>query len=222
MQAIGMIETKGLLPAVESADAMLKTADVTLIDKTLTGGGLVTVTVTGEVAAVKAAVDAGAAAVDRISGAVLISRHVIPRPDAMIESFFSIAARAPETEAEPEPTGMPETASAAEGMDAEAGEREKAGEPAEEEPRGCEAGQEEHVAFAGGGESFQKADADKLAQESGLEEVLHILESFKVVKLRNLAREYDAFGISGRMVSVAGKDELMTEFRSYYSARLQV
>ena len=62
MQALGMIETKGLIGAIESADTMLKAAEVTLLEKTHIGGGLVTVCVVGDVGAVKAAVDAGAAA----------------------------------------------------------------------------------------------------------------------------------------------------------------
>lgn len=80
MQALGMIETKGTLAAVEAADAMLKAADVALLEKTKVGGGLVTVTVTGDVAAVTAAVDAGAAAVERLGSDCLRTRHVIPRP----------------------------------------------------------------------------------------------------------------------------------------------
>lgn len=80
MQALGFIETKGVLSAIEAADAMLKAADVSLLEKTKVGGGLIAVTVTGDVAAVKAAVDAGAAAVERINGAALITRHVIARP----------------------------------------------------------------------------------------------------------------------------------------------
>lgn len=81
MSALGLIETKGLLPAVEAADVMLKTAEVRLLDKSLAGGGLVTITVCGEVAAVKASVDAAQQAVLRISGTSLISAHVIARPD---------------------------------------------------------------------------------------------------------------------------------------------
>ncbi|MCL1983510.1 MAG: BMC domain-containing protein [Clostridiales bacterium] len=80
MQALGLIETKGLLAAVESADAMLKAAEVKLVSKTLTGGGLVTVIVMGETAAASASVDAGAAAVGRIGAGFLVSTHVIPRP----------------------------------------------------------------------------------------------------------------------------------------------
>lgn len=88
MQALGMIETQGTLAAVEAADAMLKAADVALLEKTKVGGGLVTVTVTGDVAAVTAAVDAGAAAVERLGSDCLRTRHVIPRPHGELEGMF--------------------------------------------------------------------------------------------------------------------------------------
>lgn len=80
MQALGMIETKGLLAAIEAADTMLKAADVALFEKQKVGGGRVTVLVTGDVAAVKAAVDAGAMAAKQIQTDCLLSCHVIPRP----------------------------------------------------------------------------------------------------------------------------------------------
>ena len=82
-QALGMIETKGLVGAVEAADAMVKAANVTLIGKTESGGGLVTVMVRGDVGAVKAATDAGAAAAGRVGE--LLSVHVIPRPHGEVE-----------------------------------------------------------------------------------------------------------------------------------------
>lgn len=81
--ALGMIETKGLVGAVEAADAMSKAANVKLIGKVHVGGGLVTVMVRGDVGAVKAAVDAGAAAAENIGE--LVSVHVIPRPHSDIE-----------------------------------------------------------------------------------------------------------------------------------------
>lgn len=81
--ALGMIETKGLVGSVEAADAMVKAANVTLIGKVHVGGGLVTVMVRGDVGAVKAAVDAGAAAAERVGE--LLSIHVIPRPHSEIE-----------------------------------------------------------------------------------------------------------------------------------------
>ncbi|WP_320172220.1 ethanolamine utilization microcompartment protein EutM [Maridesulfovibrio sp.] len=83
LNALGMIETKGLVGAIEAADAMVKAANVTLIGKTQVGGGLVTVMVRGDVGAVKAATDAGAAAAQNVGE--LISVHVIPRPHGEVE-----------------------------------------------------------------------------------------------------------------------------------------
>ena len=78
MEALGMIETRGLVPLVEASDAMLKAANVTLIGWQKIGSGLVTAMVVGDVAAVKAAVDAGAAAAGRVGEVVAV--QVIPRP----------------------------------------------------------------------------------------------------------------------------------------------
>jgi ethanolamine utilization protein EutM len=83
MEALGLIETKGLVGAIEAADAMLKTANVVLAGKEIVGGGLVCVMVRGDVGAVKAATDAGAAAARRVGE--LVSVHVIPRPHDEVE-----------------------------------------------------------------------------------------------------------------------------------------
>lgn len=84
--ALGLIETKGLVGAIEAADAMVKAAKVTLIGKEKVGGGFVTVMVRGEVGAVKAATDAGAAAARRVGE--LVSVHVIPRPHTEVEQLL--------------------------------------------------------------------------------------------------------------------------------------
>ncbi len=84
--ALGLIETKGIVGAVEAADAMCKAAKVTLLGKEISGGGLVTVMVRGEVGAVKAATDAGAAAARRVGE--LVAVHVIPRPAVDLEGFL--------------------------------------------------------------------------------------------------------------------------------------
>ncbi|MDI6823528.1 MAG: BMC domain-containing protein [Bacillota bacterium] len=76
--SLGFIETRGLVAALEAADAMVKAANVELVCKQVVGGGLVAVVVRGDVGAVKAAVDAGAAAAKRVGE--LVSVHVIPRP----------------------------------------------------------------------------------------------------------------------------------------------
>lgn len=83
LQALGMVETRGLVGSIEAADAMVKAANVTLVGKVHVGGGLVTVMVRGDVGAVKAATDAGAAAAGRVGE--LISVHVIPRPHNEVE-----------------------------------------------------------------------------------------------------------------------------------------
>jgi len=90
--ALGLIETKGLLAAIEGADAMLKAANVRLLEKNLAGGGLVTISIAGEVAAVKASVDAAVASIRRIAGAALVSAHVIARPDRELARIIAMRA----------------------------------------------------------------------------------------------------------------------------------
>ena len=84
--ALGMVETKGLVGAIEAADAMVKAANVQLVGKEQVGGGLVTVMVRGDVGAVNAATDAGAAAAEKVGE--LISVHVIPRPHAEVDHIL--------------------------------------------------------------------------------------------------------------------------------------
>jgi ethanolamine utilization protein EutM len=93
MEALGMIETKGLVPLVEASDAMLKAANVTLIGWQKIGSGMVTALVAGDVAAVKAAVDAGSAAAARVGEVVGV--QVIPRPHEDLGSVLSIASKKP-------------------------------------------------------------------------------------------------------------------------------
>jgi ethanolamine utilization protein EutM len=87
-EALGMVETKGLVPLIEAADAMVKAANVTLVGWEKVGGGLVTVLVRGDVAAVRAATDAGAAAARRVGE--LLSVHVIARPHQSLEEILPI------------------------------------------------------------------------------------------------------------------------------------
>jgi microcompartment protein CcmL/EutN len=108
MSAIGFIETRGLLAAIEAADVMLKAASVRLLGRNLAGGGLVTVSVAGEVAAVSSSVDAAAAAVLRIRGTALVSRHVIARPDAELARVIAIRPREREKEPAAEPRARQE------------------------------------------------------------------------------------------------------------------
>ena len=87
-EALGMIETKGLVGAIEAADAMVKSANVTLVGTEKIGSGLVTVMVRGDVGAVKAAVESGSAAASRLGE--LVATHVIPRPHTDVEKILPV------------------------------------------------------------------------------------------------------------------------------------
>ncbi|KXF55832.1 ethanolamine utilization protein EutM [Rhodococcus sp. SC4] len=89
--AIGMIETKGFVAALAAADAMVKAANVIITDRQEVGDGLVSVIVTGEVGAVKAATEAGAETATKVGE--LVSVHVIPRPHAELGGHFSVASK---------------------------------------------------------------------------------------------------------------------------------
>ncbi|GLB24435.1 bacterial microcompartment protein [Lacrimispora xylanolytica] len=195
MQALGFIETKGLLTAIEAADAMLKAADVSLLERTTVGGGLISVTVTGDVAAVKAAVDAGAAAVERIDAASLITRHVIPRPH---EELVAVIGGGTPDEPDDEPVPAP------------AQEPEIQAEPlvaVTEEESSCET-----VTV----DTINRETVDTWMKQDGFLETMKILEDMKVTELRTLAREYPEFSIAGREISKANKTLLLEEFGKYY------
>lgn len=151
-RALGMIETRGLIGAIEAADAMVKAAKVTLLDKELTTGGLVTIKVIGEVGAVRSAVDAGASAAGKIGE--LISTHIIPRPHDEVEDLLLYAD---DSEAAPA--------------------------------------------------TYHVQDDTKR---------FHNLERLSVKELRALARKTDNFPLSGREISVAGKDQLLNQLRKFY------
>lgn len=206
MQALGLIETRGLIAAVESADAMLKAADVALLEKTLVGGGLVTVAVTGEVSAVKAAVDAGAAAVRQLNMGLLISEHVIPRPHGELDDLVICSTPYKDRVAatDNEPISQPEVVEAVETPETtETTETSEVVEiPADVETI-----------------PLTKDAVDRMAAEKGVRAVMKELQQCKVIKLRTLAREYKDFGIAGRLVSKADKKILLEEFKKYYGKK---
>ncbi len=88
MEALGMVETRGLVAAIEAADAMVKAANVTLIGSEKIGSGLVSIMVRGDVGAVKAAVEAGGAAASRLGE--VIATHVIPRPHSDVDKLLPV------------------------------------------------------------------------------------------------------------------------------------
>lgn len=232
MQALGMIETRGTLAAIEAADVMLKAADVTLVEKTKIGGGLVTVTVTGDVAAVTAAVDAGASAAESLGEGLLVSRHVIPRPHEDLEGFFEPEPENPGDRNEPEAAAEeePETAAeetetvsedepenAAEGQEADTGAAEAAGqEPDTEDKADDSADQETQVSIPN---PVTRAWCDELYDVSGAEAVMTVLKNCHVTQLRKLARSYPELGMAGRELSRANRSRLLKELGQWYETR---
>ena len=105
-QALGLIETRGLVAAIEAADAMVKAAKVKFLSRQKVKGGLVAIMVAGDVGAVKAAVDAGAAAGRRVG--TVVSSHVIPRPHNDIDAIIPTS---PEESPKPDPQNKPQNKS---------------------------------------------------------------------------------------------------------------
>lgn len=261
MQALGLIETKGLLAAVEAADTMVKSADVSIMEKTYVGGGLVTISVTGDVGAVKASIEAGVAAVKKLDEGFLVSEHVIPRPHEELESIIG-----PNTPPE-DPSSNDDTENVEDAEDTDAVEKAEDTEKVEntkavdsvEDTESVEVTKDivdaknventkkaetvkavdntepvdvdtknnikENQHGLDGDldklhklnlENLNKEDVDNLIRKNGIEKTILILAKLKVVKLRNLAREYKDFGIAGRTISKAGKNLLINKFKLYY------
>jgi len=193
-QALGLIETHGLVAAIEAADAALKTAAVELINYQKVTGGLLTIAVTGEVAAVQAAVAAGSAAAAKVG--VLVSQHVIPRPMADIELLIDTRKKSPEP---PNPE-RPDPNPAGSGGD---GPAEEAAAKAEEAvSRTAEEAADEIRA-----DEAIKAGADSKTLKALKEQ----LTGLGVEELRRMARKTGGIAIRGRQISRANKEVLIKE-----------
>lgn len=219
MQALGLIETRGLLPAIECADIMLKTAQVELVERTFVGGGLVTIVVTGDVGAVKAAVEAGAAAVEKIGHLSLVSQHVIPRPHHDIESMVVVsknpvsACPIPESQQQDDLSFPPVIDSVMhidnslpnQDIEAESKLKELI------ETTEVSTNSEQIITM-----QSTKEEVDAFIQKFGLEKAVDALISLSVIKLRNLSREYKELDLTGRAISKANKDLLIQKLKGYY------
>lgn len=205
MKALGMIETCGLVASIEAADAMVKAANVTLTCKEHVGGGLVTVMVRGDVGAVKAAVDAGAAAAERVGE--LISIHVIPRPHQELEGILQAPAPVtptPKPPEGPEPQKEPSKAAPAPAPRPSVSQVAPAPQPATEpEP--------EAAAQEGQGEEQTALRLQDLTDE--------VLESMPVVKLRSAARNVGLTSMTRKEIRFAKKEELVAAIRAFREAQ---
>lgn len=190
--ALGLIETHGLVAAIEAADAAVKAADVTLVGKDVTRGALVTVKVIGEVAAVQAAVDAGAAAAMRVGE--LVSQHVIPRPAEGMEMFvYSNRGKGY--------TSGRRARQKLRGMGA-------AEEPAQAKPTQAKSAPAQKPPAETGGPTV-----DPAASAEEKRAAFERLKKLPVTKLRQIARHTEGLGIQGREISFANKTAILEEFR---------
>lgn len=213
MQALGLIETRGLLPAIECADVMLKSAQVELVERTFVGGGLVTIAVTGDVGAVKAAVEAGVTAVEQIGHLLLISKHVIPRPHPDIKNIVIHRTNLANAQEVPDIKQQPVSLNYAPSMTSSHDPLPNGGENAESTAGIETTPQSTNSTLL---KELNKEGLDAFVQELGVEKSVNVLENLSVVKLRNLAREYKKLGIAGRGISKANKDLLIQKLTEYY------
>ena len=188
MKALGMIEVKGRLGAVEALDASLKAANVSLVNMIKVGGGLTSVFVEGDVGAVKASVDAGAAAAERVSE--LISIHVIPRPDKSVREMLDMNLE--EAVIEEKEEDLTEPASQAEPVVITEAEAE-------------ETVDEETVTEV----TIAEEPVVEEVKEESVEDGEVVLENLTVGDLRKLARATEGITLSKQEIKFAKKDELI-------------
>ena len=182
--ALGLIETRGLVGAIEAADAATKAADVELIGRERADAGLMTIKLRGDVAAIRAAVDAGAAAAQRVGE--LVSAHVIPRPDD--ETEIVIYPPPWQTKEKPREPDLPKRKPRS---------KDSMNEVRESQPEGY---------------PVEKLSPEPVRPMSDNEETYRLeLEAMTVHDLRRHARDVQGFPIFGRQISRANRDELIRE-----------
>ena len=224
MKALGMIEVYGRVGAIEGLDSALKAANVSLVNMIRVGGGLTSVFVEGDVGAVKASIDAAAAAAERVGK--LISAHVIPRPDAAVREMLDIALNDEFNGNKSGSGGNTESKVQAETGQADAaGEDELCGKTEAVVGAQTGIGESEVVADAqteiGESEEVVDAEAEIEEEEAGAAEAhtsanpeVHAadyeeLEKMTVAQLRRLAREMQDYPLSKQEIKFAKKEDLL-------------
>lgn len=210
MQAIGMIETKGLLATIEAADAMVKSANVNILEKVYIGGGYVSVTVTGDVGAVKSAVDAGVSAVNRLGDNILVSHHVIARPHYDLESIMETKPAIERVEEKVLCEIVEEATSKTVDETVEESISEEIINEDSEEVQVLE------VLDKVLDLDITKEELDKLVEEKGLDEAFKVLNDLKVSKIRKLAKEFKNLDVTSKTISKEDKGSLLNRLRNHY------
>ncbi len=208
-RALGMVETRGLIASIEAADAMVKAAQVQLLGKEKVQAGLVTIFIVGETAAVKSAIDAGAAAAQRVGE--LVSTHIIPRPDDQIDDLIYGMASADKTRKKQEPRD-----------DDKAGRRTRQISKPKEEvledskpvPEQSSSSTIDRLKKEALGVTLDVEQSAKGKPKSGLKHSMSELEVMNVHQLRRFARDIENFPIKGREISRANRGELLDFFKT--------
>lgn len=214
-KALGMIETRGLIASIEAADAMLKAANVTLVKKEKITAGLVTIIITGDTAAVKSAVDAGAAAAQRVGE--IVSTHIIPRPDDQIDEI--IPGSVSSTVSKRTITYDQEKTSRRRRVKKEQEDKEiEKPKPVtiepEPEPETVTKSTIERLRQEALGKSVTSKETKKKTPSKSVILPREELEVMNVHQLRRYAREFDDFPIKGREISRANRGILLDYFNS--------
>lgn len=240
MKALGLIETRGLIAAIESADTMLKSADVSIFDKTYVGGGLVSVAVTGDVGAVKAAVEAGVAAVKKLDSSLLVSEHVIPRPHEELDSIIGIKSTTVSIEDSNNSDNDSTTINNINGdtnSNSDINSDINNDITVENINEACNHDDESNIIIENienvekieiiadenkaksldiNIENLQKETVDNLVKDGGIEKAIKVLNSLNLMNLRNLARQYNNLDITNKAISKASKKTLISKIKAYY------
>jgi len=226
-KALGLVETRGLVAAIEAADAMLKASNVTLVGKERALAGLITIVIVGDVAAVKASVDAGAAAAQKVGE--LVSVHVIPRPDDQVENILPLGTEPFKTistkkDDQPKPSvKKTEDVKIKKKAQPVPVKSEKIIEIVEEEKPGTEEDELPGKTIQTSSDTIERLKREALGKEQELKKSkktktsssveMDELEKLNVHELRRLARSTDNFPIQGRTISRANRRQLLDYFK---------
>ena len=210
MQAIGMIETKGLLAAIEGADSMTKSANVEILEKEYIGGGLVTITITGDVGAVRAAIDAGVTAIKSLSVDFLISEHVIPRPHEELKKIIRCEKRQKIINSETNNSMREATIVETEVIQIPIEEINEVSdsniEPLKEIPKIEE-------------KKITKKDIEEYLKKDEKEILIYDLNNLKISELRKLLKEHKEQTLTSKMISKMDKESLIKKILEIYNIR---
>lgn len=201
MKAFGMIETKGLIAAIEGADVMTKTSNVSLLEKIHIGAGLVTITISGDVGAVKSAVDAGVSAINNLGEGFLVSSHVIARPHEELKDIFVI-----------EKNGLAKE----QNRDFSEADKLEVEEIVEQE---IEEVVEEIQLINIPEDKKEVIDKDLIERwikEEKINELEEKLNSLKISEVRKILKECKELGLTGKQISKLSKEMIIKKIFEYY------